>query len=81
MALRFVVYICTRTALKSHMMSYDSVATKTNDETEFMIKRDLPKLKFDLDSVSYWSGAKESYAHPKVIISHPYLGTSTLWFC
>ena len=27
--------LCTRTALKSHITSYDSVATKTNDETEF----------------------------------------------
>jgi hypothetical protein len=32
------------------------------------IKQDLPKLKFDLDSVSYWSGEKESYAHPYMVI-------------
>ena len=26
--------LSTRTSLKSHITSYDSVATKTNDETE-----------------------------------------------
>lgn len=57
----FLIITCAKTALKSHIMSHDSVATRQMTKQNSEIKRELPKLKFDLDSVSYWSGEREAH--------------------